>query len=183
LINPASAMIFDTLIRPARRSDNEAIGRIYVKSWRAAYRGILPQRYLDEDLHAERVARSVSYALMDPDSFYLIAEIGRKPVGYIAAGPQRERDSIYAAELYELYLLPENQRHGLGKQLLAHMARRLYHARVYTMMVWVLARNPNRRFYEKCGGLFIGSKSIVFAGRNLRVDAFGWVDITLAMEG
>jgi GNAT superfamily N-acetyltransferase len=175
-------MIHESLIRPARQTDCETIGRIYVNSWRAAYRGILPQRYLDEGLRVDKVARSVRHALMDPQTFYLVAESGRAPVGYIAAGPQREWDSVYRAELYELYLLPEMQRRGLGTQLLAHMAHRLYQERFYTLMVWVLARNPNRRFYEKCGGLYLGSRPIVFAGRQLHVDAFGWIDITLASE-
>jgi GNAT superfamily N-acetyltransferase len=176
------AMIQDVLIRPARQGDSEAIAKIYVNSWRAVYRGILPQRYLDEGLDVGKVVRSVRHALADPQTLYLVAESGHSPVGYIAAGPQRERDFIYTAELYELYLLPEMQRQGLGKRLLVHMAGRLYEARAYTLMVWVLALNPSRRFYEKCGGLFVGSKSIVFAGRQLQVDAYGWVDITLATE-
>jgi GNAT superfamily N-acetyltransferase len=175
-------MIYETLIRPARPSDSEAIGSIYVNSWRAVYRDILPLRYLDEGLRVDKVAHSVRHALRAPQTFYLLVESGRTPVGYIAAGPQRERDAIYSAELYELYLLPEFQRQGLGRRLLAHTARRLYASRFYTLMVWVLARNPNRRFYEKCGGIYLGSKNIVFAGRQLKVDAYGWVDITLAME-
>jgi GNAT superfamily N-acetyltransferase len=175
-------MIHETLIRPATRDDSETIARIYVNSWRNAYREILPQRYLDEGLRIDKVARSVRYALADAHSYYLIAESAREPMGYIAAGSQRERDSIYSAELYELYLLPEMQRQGLGKQLLTHMAWRLYDARYYTLMVWVLAQNASRHFYEKCGGLYLGSKAIVFAGKQLQVDAYGWVDITLAME-
>lgn len=173
-------MIHDALIRPAQRRDSEAIGRIYVESWRAAYRHILPRGYLD-GLRAARVARSMRQTLLNPQIRYLIAERQRSVVGYIASGPRRGRDSLYQAELYELYLLPQFQRQGVGRQLLSDLARRLYDARVYTLMVWVLARNPNRRFYEKCNGLYLDSKTIFFAGRNLQADAYGWLDITLAI--
>lgn len=174
-------MIKETLIRPAQWHDGDAIGRIYVESWRATYRGILPSGYLS-GLCADKLSRSVRLSLMDPQTLYLIADSGHGALGYIAAGRQRGQDPIYETELYELYLLPEVQGQGLGRKLLADMARRLHDARFYTMMVWVLARNPNRCFYEKRGALYLGSKTIYFAGSNLQADAFGWIDITLAME-
>ncbi len=175
-------MISETFIRPARLGDAEAIGRIYVESWRAAYQGILPQNYLD-GLRAEKAARSVHQSLMDPRALYLVAEGQQGALGYISGGPERGQDPIYRAELYELYLLPEVQRQGLGRRLLADMARQLHQAHFYTLLVWVLARNPNRRFYEKCGGIYLCSKPIAFAGQSLLADAYGWIDITLAMQG
>jgi hypothetical protein len=49
-------------------------------------------------------------------------------------------------------------------------------------MVWVLASNPNHRFYEKTGGLYLGAKSITFAGKKLQAAAYGWIDISLAFK-
>ena len=174
-------MIRATLIRPAQQRDVGDIGRIHVESWRDAYQGILPQDYLD-GLSAEKEAHSVMQALMDPKALYLIAEGDRGPLGYVSAGPVRGQDPIYGAELYEIYLRPEAQRHGLGRQLLDHMARRLHQAGFYTLLVWVLARNPNRRFYEKCGAIYLRTKAIAFAGLTLQANAYGWIDITLAMD-
>jgi GNAT superfamily N-acetyltransferase len=174
-------MIRETIIRSAQSRDSEAIGQIHVRSWQAAYDGILPASYLAA-LRPQQVAQTVRMALRDPRNLYLIAESGHQTVGYIAAGPSRSPDPIYLAELYELYLLPEMQRRGLGKHLLADLARRLYARRLYSLKVWVLSRNPNRRFYEKRGGIFLGSKPIFFAGRKLQADSFGWIDITLAAE-
>lgn len=173
-------MIRHVAIRPVLPHDAHAIARIYVESWRAAYQGILPRDHL-AGLSIDQTARSVRRSLMDPLTLYLIAEDDQGPVGYISAGPERGHDPVYIAEIYELYLLPEMQRQGLGKKLLAHMVRQLYLAGYYTMLVWVLARNPNRRFYEKCGGIYLRTKSIIHAGRSLKVDAYGWIDITMAM--
>jgi GNAT superfamily N-acetyltransferase len=173
-------MIRETTIRPARHDDSEAIGQIQVRSWQATYEGIIPASYLAA-MGPEKVAQTVRLALMDPRMLYLIAESGHLPVGYIAAGPSRTPDPIYPAELYELYLLPEMQRRGLGTRLLANMARRLFDKRLYALKVWVLSRNPNRRFYEKRNGIYLDSKPIFFAGRKLQADCFGWIDMTLAI--
>ncbi len=35
------------LIRPARPADIPTMARVYVETWRATYRGILPDAYLD----------------------------------------------------------------------------------------------------------------------------------------
>lgn len=173
-------MIHDTLIRKARLSDAGAIGRIYVESWRVAYKGILPQDYLD-GLRVGEVIQSVRRTLSSVQTQFLIAEDERGAVGYISAGPERSQDPIYRSELYELYLLPEAQRAGLGSQLLARMARQLHQMHFYTLLVWVLSRNPNRRFYEKCGALYLRSQTIVHSGRRLQAVAYGWIDITMAM--
>jgi len=173
-------MIRETIIRPAHQRDAEVIGRIYVESWRAAYQDILPQGYL-AGLRTEEAAHSIRRALMEPQTLFLLVESKQGAVGYICAGPERRQDPVYGAEIYEFYLLPQVQRQGLGRQLLAHMAQQLHQAGFYTLLVWVLAHNPNRRFYEKCGGIYLRSKSISFAGQSLRADAYGWIDITLAM--
>jgi GNAT superfamily N-acetyltransferase len=177
---PGKTMIRHMTIRPALLRDAHAIARIYVESWRSAYQGILPRRYL-AGLSIEQTLRSVRRNLTNSLTSYLIAEGDPGVVGYISAGAEREQDPIYAAEIYELYLLPDMQRQGLGKELLAHMAGRLYREGFYTLMAWVLTRNPSRRFYEKCGGIYLRTKTILHAGRRLQTDAYGWIDITLAI--
>jgi GNAT superfamily N-acetyltransferase len=174
-------MIRETIIRTARHDDSEAIGQIQVRSWKATYEGIIPASYLAA-MGPEKVAQTVRLAIMDPRMRYLIAENGHLPVGYIAAGPSRTPDPIYQAEIYELYLVPEMLRHGLGTQLLASMASQLFDKHLYSLKVWVLSRNPNRRFYEKRNGIYLESKPLFFAGRKLRADCFGWIDITLAVS-
>lgn len=173
-------MINETLIRRAHPGDAGVISRIHVDSWRTVYREILPQSFLS-NLDFGRIEKSVLNGLLDPETIYLIAEErDGTVVGYICGGPERSNSPIYQSEVYELYVSPGYQRQGFGKQLLSALAYHLYQRKFYSLMVWVLASNPNHRFYEKSGGLYLGAKTIAFAGKRLQIAAYGWIDISLA---
>ena len=177
-------MINETLIRRAHPGDAGVIAGIHVDSWRAVYRGILPRSFLS-NLNYGRIEKSVLKGLLDPEMIYLIAEEqDGMAAGYICGGPERSNSPIYQGEVYELYVAPGYQRHGFGRRLLSVLAYHLYQRKFYSLMVWVLTSNPNHRFYEKSGGLYLGAKTIAFAGKRLQIAAYGWLDITLAfMDG
>jgi hypothetical protein len=44
------------------------------------------------------------------------------------------------------------------------------------MLVWVLADNPSRRFYEALGGAPVRTQHIEFGGTLLEEIAYGWRD-------
>ena len=173
-------MINDSLIRSAHPDDAGTIAKIHVDSWRAVYDGILPESYLLR-LNYGQMVQSVRTGLLSPVNIYLVADDpGCGPIGYICGGPERSGDHIYNGEIYELYIAPGFQRQGMGKRLLSALASRLQDQKFYAMMAWVLASNPNHKFYEKAGGLYLGVKTISFAGKKLQAAAYGWVDVTLA---
>ncbi len=176
-------MIKDTLIRSAHPGDALSIARIHVDSWREVYKDILPRSYLSR-LNYDQIAHQIEKGLTDTESIYLIAEERHgKPVGYICGGPERLGGQIYHSEIYELYIASQFQRQGTGLRLLSELAFRLYQRNYYALMVWVLTGNPNHQFYEKAGGLYLGAKTISFAGKKLQAAAYGWIDMTLAMHG
>lgn len=176
-----TVMINDALIRLAHPGDAGAIARIHVDSWRAVYREILERSYLNR-LKYDEIDKYIRKGLRDPENIYLIAEEQRGvPIGYICGGPERSGNQIYQSEVYELYITPGFQRHGTGRRLLSALASNLYQRNFYSLIVWVLASNPNHRFYEKAGGLYLGAKTILFAGKKLQAAAYGWIDITLAI--
>lgn len=173
-------MIDDTVIRSAHPNDAGTIARIHVDSWRAVYEGILPESYLLQ-LNYGMMVQSVRTGLLSPVNTYLIAEEpAGGAIGYICGGPERSGDPVYNGEVYELYITPGCQRQGAGRRLLSSLAAHLYNQKFYAMKVWVLASNPNHRFYEKAGGLYLNTRTISFAGRKLQAAAFGWIDITMA---
>ena len=45
------------------------------------------------------------------------------------------------------------------------------------MLVWVLAKNPYRRFYEKLGGKYLRSQQIDIGGSSYEEIAYGWEDL------
>lgn len=83
----------------------------------------------------------------------------------------------YEAEIYALYILEAHQRRGIGRRLVQAAAREFGRRGLGSMVVWVLAANPARRFYEALGGRLAGSQPIVIGGATLEEVAYGWADV------
>jgi hypothetical protein len=50
------------------------------------------------------------------------------------------------------------------------------------MLVWVLADNPARGFYERLGGRYLRQKPIEIGGIDLFEAAYGWDDIRVLID-
>lgn len=83
--------------------------RIYEESWKSAYRGIVPQDYLDH-ISAGRWAEILDQA--DWDTLVSVEE-GRF-IGTTSVCPSHWRDWAESGDLVSLYLLPEYMGQGLA---------------------------------------------------------------------
>ena len=137
-------------LRRARADDPAEIAAVHDCAWREAYRGVIPGREL-ERMIARRgprwwgaaVARGASIAVVDFDE---------SVAGYVSYGrnrlPGRE-----AGEIFELYLAPEFQGLGFGRQLFAAAAKDLAAHGFDECVVWALADNERAlAFYAHLGG-------------------------------
>ena len=120
-----------------------------------------------------------------PVESVLVAEFDKRILGFISAGPIRERIPGYSGEFYALYVLPEAQGCGVGTGLIAHAARAMIRQRWLGAAVWVLEDNLlGRRFYERLGGMPLGvAKSLAYRGTSypaIREVAYGWPDLRRA---
>ena len=173
------------MIREARPEDAPAIARVHVDSWRSTYTGIVPDEHLAA-LSYERREQGWRDALSNPDhpSFvYVAGDEAGKVVGFASGGPEREGHPDYKGELYAIYIFAEYQRRGLGRQLTQAVARRLLNAGTSSMLVWVLAGNPGRAFYEALGGQYLSEKKITIGEKELVEVAYGWKDIRALYQG
>ena len=173
------------VVRHAVIDDATGIARVRAESWRAAYRGIVPDAYLDAidvDEWAERQRRNMEE---HPDDLIsLVAETEELIAGWAASGPNRDADHDYAGELYAIYLLPEHQRRGIGSELTTATARWLADQGLTSMILWVLEDNhPARRFYEALGGQLCGTRQTQIASVWLPEVAYGWTDLTGLIGG
>ena len=109
-------------IRPIRDGDDRfAISHVYEESWKSAYRGIIPQAYLDA-IPVGRWTKTVD----DPARNSLVLLDGSKIVGTSSYGASRFVDRQGYGEIVSIYLLPEYFELGYGTQLQqAAMAMRL----------------------------------------------------------
>jgi GNAT superfamily N-acetyltransferase len=167
------------LIRQADLDDAAAIARVHIDAWRTTYVGIVPDEYLASLSYDER-EQQWREGLANPANgeFTLVAEDHRQAiVGFATGGPEREGNTEYRGELRAVYLLSESRRSGIGRRLVAGVAGRLIEAGYDSMLVWVLADNPSRQFYEALGARFICDKVVEIGGARLIEVAYGWQDI------
>ena len=171
------------LIRKALVYDAQAIAKVHVDSWRTAYASILSSEFL-ASLSYEQRQKMWSSILSSPEgqSFVYVAESpDRQVVGFACAGPRREGDKVYHGEIYALYLLQNYQRQGLGRQLFRAAVAELNRREMTSLLIWVLAANPARAFYEAMGGKYLSEKDIEIGGQRLIEVAYGWIDTRISL--
>lgn len=142
-------------IRPARDDDAAQLGVVHVLSWQAAYRGLLPQHFLD-GLDPARRARLWERTLGEPAprSGVVVADAGDRLAGFAHFCPSRDEDADPArtGELSSIYLLPESWGRGVGRQLMTAALAGLAEAGYGQATLWVLDSNDRaRRFYRMAG--------------------------------
>jgi GNAT superfamily N-acetyltransferase len=146
--------------RLARSSDVQAIAALHADSWRRAYRGMLPDAYLDHEVFADRAAVWEA-RLNDADeqlvTLTVVAELNGEIVGF--AHSVANEDPEWGTLLDNLHVRHDLKRSGIGRRLVAETAAWLEaHASTSGLHLWVLEDNvPARRFYESLGGRAAGS--------------------------
>jgi RimJ/RimL family protein N-acetyltransferase len=138
-------------VRPATPTDVEGIARVHTASFRRAYRGLVPDSYLDALRWEDRLPQWTR--VMSEGSTVVVAADDGTVVGVAAVGPARDEDLQGSGdyELYAIYVVPRLWGTGLGSRLLeAALATVPASAPVVTL--WVLAGNERgRRFYQRHG--------------------------------
>lgn len=164
-------------IRPARPEDARAIARVQVETWRSAYPGIIPDRVMiDMSVDAKAAGWRRQLASAGPREGTLVAlAVAGGVVGFAGFGPGGAPG--HDGEVYTLYVLADWQDRGVGKSLIAGAFRALSAAGMGSALVWVLADNPSRFFYEAMGGKLVGEREERLWGAALREYAYAWEDL------
>lgn len=144
-------------IRRAVVGDEVGISKVHIQSWQEAYKGLLPQAYLDQ-LPSELSQRIENWkkSLVHSDRWTFVAEGDKGIIGFILFGPPREPSKAEYIELGAFYILAAYKGQGIGFRLLQagfQLMRELGYQRAYC---WVLETNPTIQFYEKNGAVFSG---------------------------
>jgi ribosomal protein S18 acetylase RimI-like enzyme len=152
-----------TVIRAARVADAAQIAVVHVRSWQGAYRGLLPQAYLDGLDPAQRVGRW-ERSLAEADvgrTGILVADVDGALLGFVGYSPSRDgdADSDRVGEIGAIYLLPSAWGKGVGRRLMDAALVRLAEAKFNQVTLWVLDSNARaRRFYEAGGWVADGAQ-------------------------
>lgn len=152
------------LIRRMEDSDIEEVSRIYALSWKHAYRGIVPQHYLDSLTDERWVPR-----LRNSRFNALVMLEGDKYIGTSSFGPGRDPDLPGWGEIVSIYLHPDYIGLGYGRKLMQAALDELKSSGFDSVLLWVLRDNAvARAFYEKIGFVESGDKKpIIIGGKEL----------------
>lgn len=168
-------------IRPGRPADADAIAHVYVDAWRSAYAGLLPNSVLvrmSVGAQAREWAQQLSRRRF-ADGILVADLFGRGIIGFGSCGAARETMLSQAGEIYTLYVSPEHHERGVGRALLMCLFDTLIDRGLNSAVVWVLAQNPSRFFYEAMGGRRVAEKKERLWNTLLTQAAYGWDDLRL----
>jgi GNAT superfamily N-acetyltransferase len=140
------------MIRVALLADVADIASLNVRCWQVAYRGLVPDAFLDA-LDPAQQASWWSQRVSDPRITVLVAVDAASLVGYCSLSPSRDEDaSSGACELVTLYVDPDRWRAGCGTALVSAAMARARERGFQELSLWVLATNaPARAFYASLG--------------------------------
>ncbi|WP_017572695.1 GNAT family N-acetyltransferase [Nocardiopsis halotolerans] len=149
------------LIREAVPGDGPGVAGVQVRSWRAAYRGLVPQDYLDAMDTERRVARWSEWiaGAVRPGAGMLVADGPGGVVAFAAFAAFAPEDGEgaggavgEASELEAFYSVPEVWGSGVNRRLIADVHGAITGAGYTEAVLWVLRDNPRaRRFYAAHG--------------------------------
>ena len=172
-------------IRRAEAGDAAAIGRVHVETWQATYAGLLPDGLL-AGMSDVRQAAYWSSLLGNPQEargVFVADEPSMGVVGFGSCGPVRDPPEgldgreTRVGEVYTLYVEPDFQNQGLGRRLLDALFRQLSADGCDAAILWMLADNPSRFFYEGMGGELVGQRVDTMAGVDVEELAYVWRDL------
>lgn len=158
------------IVREAVVEDAAPIAAVHVATWREAYRGIVPDSFLDGIPVENRTERWCSAIQAPPrGQITLVAAIDGKVAGFAAFGSAQRADAVPGVgELYAIYVAPDHWEQGVGGALhqtaIEGLSRQFERAEL-----WVLQANHRaRQFYEHRGWQWDGS---------IEPHAFGEVEV------
>ena len=180
-------------VRPAALVDAPGIASVHLRSWQATYPGLLPDTEIERHTVANRLTHWQRMLLAPAAQANIwVAVRADVVIGFASGGAFRvespgaqghtdapaegegvgkgegagagEGAAQVDGELNALYLLPDAQGQGIGRQLFDASARALQAAGFPGLRCWVLEGNPAIGFYEHLGGVRVATKSYAALG-------------------
>ena len=165
--------------RPIIVADVATVAHIHAMSWSSAYRGILPDAYLDHQVDADRLVHWQD-RLSEPSAndVGMLALQDGKAVGFAFA--VKDDHEHWGSMLDNLHVLPQVRGSGIGRGLIRELVARLVHAGSTSgLHLWVYDANREaRRFYEALGGRIFHTEVVDTAGgARAKAHVYGWASL------
>ncbi|OQR56115.1 GNAT family N-acetyltransferase [Bacillus sp. CDB3] len=169
-------------IRLATKEDIGEIAKVHVGSWKTTYKEIFSNEILDNITYEQRekLWKSI-FQKEDEHQYRFVAEtLNGKIIGFIDGGVERTGTYNCDGELYAIYILQEYQGMKIGKRLFQALLSNCKKDNMQSLLVWVVANNPSKKFYEKYNPEKIDTKFL--EGLNVEEIAYAWRDMDRLYE-
>lgn len=136
--------------------DADVLADVHARVWQWAYRGLMPDAFLDALGHPARVERRAERWRQDLAEGWLatwVAEAGGPVVGFAGTAATRDEDVPPAtAELVMINVLEEHAGRGVGRALMAAVEGHWRGIGASLAVLWVLTGNERAQgFYARLG--------------------------------
>lgn len=149
-----------THIRKMTSDDTEKVRQIYTSGWQNAFRGIVPQAYLDNlNLNGWTPPLAGAYVITDEE----------KILGTSSISSARDEDFQGWGEIISIYVLPEVIGQGCGHLLFEFVKEKLLELNYAQIYLKVFEENFRaRKFYEQHGFSWNNQRLLVkIAGKDI----------------
>ena len=138
--------------REAEPADARGVAEVHIRSWQAAYRGLVPDTFLDAMRPEDRMARYTFGDKRSGQPRTIVAAEDRSICGFATCGPARDQDVNGSGEILALYLDPPWWGRGMGRVLMGEARQRLAELGFTSAVLWVLAGNKRARSFYRADG-------------------------------
>lgn len=136
-------------IRIATLDDIHGIQSVAERTWPIAYGDIITPEQIDYMLNWMYSLEKLKQSVLASDELFLVAEINNEIIGF--AGIQFGSPESDYTRLHKLYVLPNYQGSGIGKDLLNEVEKQAISRQTRAIHLNVNKRNIATEFYKKNG--------------------------------
>lgn len=177
-------MNLETIIREANIKDVKSIAKVNLDTWKTTYSNIISQDYLNSLSYGkyEIIWEKILNNLKKTSYFYVAEEKNGNIIGFAWAGLNRGSQTKEIGELYAIYVLKRYQRKGIGKALFSSIFKNFYEKNIKNVIVWILKKNINRKFYESLQGKYYKEKREKIGDKHYNLIAYRWDNMDILKE-
>jgi ribosomal protein S18 acetylase RimI-like enzyme len=153
-------------LRRATMKDAPELAQIHVAAWHEAYRGTVPDSFLEQFTVQRRLKRFQEF-LADNSAETYIVEYESRIVGFLTLGGCRDEgvERSTTGEIWGIYIRPAYWRRGFGRFLCQQGQNRLAAQDFSIATLWVLEANKRARsFYQAMGFKADGTRKVLQFG-------------------
>lgn len=139
--------------RDATSNDIEGISRLHALSWQTAYKDLLSENFLVNEVFEDRYkVWNDRLEAPTPDQFVMVCEESDIVLGFVCMF--LGHDEEYGALLDNLHVALDQHRRGIGQQLMKNAMSVLQERNPNSgLYLWVFEENSNAvKFYQRLGG-------------------------------